>query len=170
MGPPPKVTTEYLFRRSSFDSESSLTGSASLDETPLLNTLYHGRPLEDSPNIEDMSPVIQDFPDLVGLPSYITTGDKATRKPVGPRLSKAAPSKVASGSNLVEQDNTARNHPLYHNVLPDADGLYHCPWENKPKSNCQHKPEKLKCNYEYDIFLIPNSFSMLIILFILANM
>jgi hypothetical protein len=38
-----------------------------------------------------------------------------------------------------------RNHPLY-SKSPEADGLYHCPFKSDP--NCQHKPTKLKCNYE----------------------
>lgn len=41
---------------------------------------------------------------------------------------------------------TARDHPLYKSACPSADGLYHCPWEGE--SSCNHKPEKLKCNYE----------------------
>lgn len=40
----------------------------------------------------------------------------------------------------------ARDHPLYRSAFPHADGLYHCPWEGQ--TNCNHKPEKLKCNYE----------------------
>jgi hypothetical protein len=56
------------------------------------------------------------------------------------------------GRSSLEIDNTAREHPLYHNVQPKADGLYHCPFEDDPKANCTHKPEKLKCNYEYTLF------------------
>lgn len=41
---------------------------------------------------------------------------------------------------------TARNHDLYKNVMPKEDGLFHCPWEGNP--SCNHRPEKLKCNYE----------------------
>lgn len=41
---------------------------------------------------------------------------------------------------------SARDHALYKNVTPQADGLFHCPWEGQP--NCNHKPEKLKCNYD----------------------
>lgn len=41
---------------------------------------------------------------------------------------------------------SARDHPLYKSAYPSADGLYHCPWEGE--SSCNHKPEKLKCNYE----------------------
>ena len=41
---------------------------------------------------------------------------------------------------------SARDHELYKNVSVQADGLFHCPWEGQP--SCNHKPEKLKCNYE----------------------
>lgn len=41
---------------------------------------------------------------------------------------------------------SARDHALYKNATPRADGLFHCPWEGQP--NCNHKPEKLKYNYE----------------------
>lgn len=51
-----------------------------------------------------------------------------------------------------EMDNVARDHPYYHSAVLGPDRLYHCPWEsmNPP---CNHKPEKLKCNYEYDFIL-----------------
>ncbi|TKA22569.1 hypothetical protein B0A50_08139 [Salinomyces thailandicus] len=38
-----------------------------------------------------------------------------------------------------------RTHPLY-NEGARPDGLYHCPFETEP--SCQHKPTKLKCNYD----------------------
>ena len=41
---------------------------------------------------------------------------------------------------------SARDHELYKSAMPAEDGLFHCPWEGK--DNCNHKPEKLKCNYE----------------------
>ncbi|KAJ9154892.1 Zinc finger protein ZIC 5 [Pleurostoma richardsiae] len=41
---------------------------------------------------------------------------------------------------------SARDHPLYKNAFPHADGLFHCPWEGQP--TCNHRPEKLKCNYD----------------------
>ena len=41
---------------------------------------------------------------------------------------------------------SARDHYLYKNAAPQADNLFHCPWEGQ--ANCNHKPEKLKCNYE----------------------
>jgi hypothetical protein len=43
-------------------------------------------------------------------------------------------------------ESSARDHPLYKNAMPKADGLFHCPWEGH--ASCNHKAEKLKCNYE----------------------
>lgn len=40
----------------------------------------------------------------------------------------------------------ARDHQLYKSATPQSDGLYHCPWEGD--ASCNHKPEKLKCNYD----------------------
>ncbi|KAH8673557.1 hypothetical protein BX600DRAFT_433179 [Xylariales sp. PMI_506] len=45
-----------------------------------------------------------------------------------------------------EGESSARDHPLYKNAMPKADGLFHCPWEGH--ASCNHKPEKLKCNYD----------------------
>lgn len=53
-------------------------------------------------------------------------------------------------SRTTDIDNTARDHPLYQKAAPRGDGLYHCPWEGD--ASCTHKPEKLKCNYEYDSY------------------
>jgi len=55
--------------------------------------------------------------------------------------------KYTSGRSM-DSENHARDHELYHNAAPHPDGLYHCPWEGQ--DCCQHRPEKLKCNYEYD--------------------
>ncbi|ORY63430.1 uncharacterized protein BCR38DRAFT_410357 [Pseudomassariella vexata] len=43
-------------------------------------------------------------------------------------------------------ESSARDHPLYKSAMPKPDGLFHCPWEGH--SSCNHKPEKLKCNYD----------------------
>lgn len=45
-----------------------------------------------------------------------------------------------------EHENSPRDHPLYQRAAARPDGLYHCPWEGEP--SCNHKPEKLKCNYD----------------------
>lgn len=42
---------------------------------------------------------------------------------------------------------SAREHPLYQ-ASPQADGLYHCPWEEE--ASCTHRPHKFKCKYAYD--------------------
>lgn len=51
-----------------------------------------------------------------------------------------------NGRRTVGEGESARDHPLYKNAYPKADGLFHCPWEGQ--ASCNHKPEKLKCNYE----------------------
>jgi hypothetical protein len=119
-------------------------------------------PSDYSPIVEGLAPrYVPDFPDFVELLPH-NFGDRQPRKPVGPRYSKVASdlsrrprlngseasdeSIKAIGRSSVDLDNTARDHPLYHNASPLADGLYHCPWEKE--STCGHKPEKLKCNYE----------------------
>ncbi|KAG6003651.1 hypothetical protein E4U21_001812 [Claviceps maximensis] len=43
-------------------------------------------------------------------------------------------------------ESSARDHELYKNATPGPDGLFHCPWEGQ--ANCNHKAEKLKCNYD----------------------
>jgi hypothetical protein len=51
------------------------------------------------------------------------------------------------GHSYGSNDNNPREHALYKKATTGPDGLYHCPWEGKDRS-CNHKPEKLKCNYE----------------------
>lgn len=53
---------------------------------------------------------------------------------------------VMGSRRLSGEGESARDHHLYKNAFPHADGLFHCPWEGQP--SCNHKPEKLKCNYE----------------------
>lgn len=45
----------------------------------------------------------------------------------------------------VESD-SPREDSRYKNAVRGDDGLFHCPWEGQ--RSCNHKPEKLKCNYE----------------------
>ena len=176
----PVTHDSLVFNNTIIDSPIWNDGSAFLESqrsSPTLPEAWElpppatNSPLGYSPSLEGVSPgCIQDFPDTVELPPYATS-DKAPGKPVAPR-----PSKVRSDMNARQQlnnrttetseealrfvgrtsqeiDNTARDHPLYQNVTPKADGLYHCPWEGE--DSCTHKPEKLKCNYEYDPFQFP---------------
>ncbi|SMR44683.1 unnamed protein product [Zymoseptoria tritici ST99CH_3D1] len=62
----------------------------------------------------------------------------------GPMPFPAMSSGVPSVSNETDEGRH-RNHPLY-SEGPCADGLYHCPFASDP--SCQHKPTKLKCNYD----------------------
>jgi hypothetical protein len=57
-----------------------------------------------------------------------------------------------SRRSSAEADNSgsAREHQLYQNAVVGPDGLYHCPWEGSKEAACTHKPEKLKCIYEYE--------------------
>jgi len=154
---------------------------------PQMRTSTTNSPMEYSPSLEGVSPrYVQDFADLVEQPPYTSTGDRVTRK-LGPRQSKVTsdlsrrPRVPGSsetsdesfklvGRSSLDIDNTAREHPLYHNVTPKADGLYHCPFEDDPKANCTHKPEKLKCNYEYDPVFPPYVSSPLTTLCVPANL
>ena len=58
---------------------------------------------------------------------------------------------------------SARDHPLYKKAVCQPDGYYHCPWEGD--ENCNHKPEKLKCNYEYVYYCLILIFPLLFISF-----
>ena len=153
------------------DSERS---SPTLDDwalPPQMLTPNTNSPLSYSSVMDADSPrySLQDHADLGALSSYASTRDRTARKPLGPRQSKVASDLANSrqrlsgletsddtyklvGRSALEIDNTARDHPLYQNVRPQGDGLYHCPWEGQ--SSCQHKPEKLKCNYEYEMISI----------------
>ncbi|KAK2629886.1 hypothetical protein QTJ16_000706 [Diplocarpon rosae] len=123
-------------------------------------------PFEPSHSVEGISPrYVQDTHDLIDFSPHTTSRDRVMRKPIGPRPSKVASDLAARRQRLpktsetsdesfklsrsnADFDNSARDHHLYHNVTPHADGLYHCPWEKDTTANCQHKPEKLKCNYD----------------------
>lgn len=119
-----------------------------------------------SPSLPSTAALSPQF-ELTELPEtmlpYPAMPERPMRKPVGPRLSKVA-SDMSNRGRLsgtstnseesfklatrpsVEIDNSARDHPLYQNVNAGPDGLYHCPWEGQ--ASCNHKPEKLKCNYD----------------------
>ncbi len=170
-------------------SSPTLTEDSWALPPPHMMTSTTNSPLDYSPSLDGLSPrYVEDFADLVEPAPYTTTGDRVTRKPIGPRQSKVTSdsrrTRVAGssetsdesfnklvGRSSLELDNTAREHPLYHNVTPKADGLYHCPFEDDPKMNCTHKPEKLKCTYEYAprfFFCFP-PFPMLTTQCVLAN-
>nr|POE80837.1 hypothetical protein CFP56_56910 [Quercus suber] len=87
-----------------------------------------------------------------GIPGVVVTARTAARRQELPGVVEASTS-----SSAHEQDSKTatlagegeegrhRSHALY-SIGPWKDGLYHCPYEKE--SNCQHKPTKLKCNYD----------------------
>jgi hypothetical protein len=134
--------------------------------TPQLITSTSSSPLDCSPSLGNVSPICIPEPSDVKKLSPYPSGSKPSRKPVGPRQSKVAgdmaprnraPTGTSEASDKsmmfvvrssLELDDSARDHPMYHNAVPKDDGLYHCPWESDP--TCQHEPDKLKWNYEYE--------------------
>ncbi|CEJ81943.1 Putative Zinc c2h2 finger domain containing protein [[Torrubiella] hemipterigena] len=67
---------------------------------------------------------------------------------LSPSLKLADP--VDLTASLIARPSTDGDSPRddvrYKNAVRGADGLFHCPWEGTPE--CNHKPEKLKCNYD----------------------
>lgn len=90
---------------------------------------------------------------LTEIPKY--TNELLKTKQEGARTSNVTGLSFIEGArspiSTIEPGDGSKNHPLYHNLSPHAVGLYHCPFKDDPKANCTHKPEKLRCNYEYDI-------------------
>ncbi|KAF9877334.1 C2H2 transcription factor [Colletotrichum karsti] len=144
-------------------SESQLSSPA---QTP--EDLWLSAPLMTSPShSEHVSPIIQSqsprYVPQVSCSSLEQASDAASMYSVngkfgpefmGDELSgsvltivgdAALPPAFPSRRNTNEGD-SARDHPLYKNAVPQADGLFHCPWEGE--TSCNHKPEKLKCNYD----------------------
>lgn len=115
---------------------------------PSMLSLASNSPSLYSPRLEQLHPKF-----FAGREDSIEAGNTRARKATGPQQSKVTSDlalvyKTAAETRPPEYDNSARDHSLYHNVTPKPDGLYHCPFEDDPKANCTHKPEKLKCNYE----------------------
>ncbi|TDZ61606.1 hypothetical protein CTRI78_v004231 [Colletotrichum trifolii] len=143
--------------------ESQLSSPAGSPEdmwlsAPLMSSPPHSEHV--SPIIQSQSPryvsqvssIIESASDAANL--YSVNG-KFGQDLIGDELSgsmltivgdaNSLPSAFPSRRNTNEGD-SARDHPLYKNATPQADGLFHCPWEGE--SSCNHKPEKLKCNYD----------------------
>ncbi|EQL03065.1 zinc finger domain-containing protein [Ophiocordyceps sinensis CO18] len=64
----------------------------------------------------------------------------------GSQLDDSGLSQALAARRQAVDGESARDHALYKNATINVDGLFHCPWEGQP--NCNHKPEKLKCNYD----------------------
>ncbi|KAK1971861.1 C2H2 transcription factor [Colletotrichum sublineola] len=119
-------------------AESHLSSPAGSTEDSWLSA-----PLMSSPShSEHVSPIIQSqSPSTHGK----FMGDELAGSVLTIVGDAALPPTFPSRRPTSEGD-SARDHPLYKNATPQADGLFHCPWEGE--SSCNHKPEKLKCNYD----------------------
>ncbi|KAI9166659.1 hypothetical protein HJFPF1_02773 [Paramyrothecium foliicola] len=139
-----------------FSSSISRTSSpATIDEAWLSAPLSP----HSSPEIQCQSPryVGNEHFDTFEFASHDVNLNSADRKPTAipdelsikalPQLEEALtlPPSFTSRRHGNEGE-SARDHALYKNAVPQADGLFHCPWEGQP--SCNHKPEKLKCNYD----------------------
>jgi len=105
--------------------------------------------INDSPSLPTLSYIFGDFRMSRKLDSsqYVTTEDLHGNmmSAVGEDAFSLPP--AFNSRRLSGEGESARDHYLYKNVQPDkVDGLFHCPWEGQ--ASCNHKPEKLKCNYE----------------------
>nr|XP_036575332.1 C2H2 transcription factor [Colletotrichum truncatum]KAF6781890.1 C2H2 transcription factor [Colletotrichum truncatum] len=122
--------------------ESQLSSPAQSPEEVWLSA-----PLMSSPShSEHVSPIIQSqSPSVNGKFGPELVGDELSGSVLTIVGDAALPPAFPSRRNTNEGD-SARDHPLYKNATPQADGLFHCPWEGD--SSCNHKPEKLKCNYD----------------------
>jgi len=116
-----------------------------------------------SPNCTTNSPRYVTIPSIDSHLSYAISLARASRKPMVQQNSRANgdhstnyrpgfydiqnQSGRSHSQGGVDNDNTPREHPLYSKATTGPDGFYHCPWEGRDPA-CNHKPEKLKCNYE----------------------
>ncbi|KAM3471999.1 hypothetical protein MY5147_005538 [Beauveria neobassiana] len=75
-------------------------------------------------------------------PLHLISDVQDTMAPFGSDMNISANFQQRSS---VESDSPREDH-RYKNAMRGADGLFHCPWEGQ--TGCNHKPEKLKCNYD----------------------
>lgn len=119
----------------SFDSFSEVTTPPRDDAWPLT--------MQTSPmtSVSSHSPCIQTLDNfaMVG-PMPVGNLEASTSTVVGDEQIQM------SEWTVFANEGEARDHHLYKNAYPKEDGLYHCPWEGQ--QCCNHRPEKLKCNYE----------------------
>lgn len=139
------------------DFETSLSGGSPAETWDNLSEVTTP-PREDGWTLNmhnsPVTSVSSSSPPIRSLDSFSLGGPAVQPMMTGVDLEVSMPTvmgdeQVAMGSwpaPPASEGENARDHPLYRTAFPQSDGLYHCPWEGQ--SNCNHKPEKLKCNYE----------------------
>ncbi|KAF3770183.1 hypothetical protein M406DRAFT_335903 [Cryphonectria parasitica EP155] len=151
-------TTDSLPSRSPSGLQSTMSQCASqasnFDMTGNESTTYTDG-LQGNGRSMDSQFLFQQSHSLTTTPEIILTGPAIQPMMTGSNL-EISMSAVGGDEQVQLQDwaaslpggegENARDHPLYRTALPQADGLYHCPWEGQ--TGCCHRPEKLKCNYD----------------------
>ncbi|KGQ12623.1 hypothetical protein BBAD15_g1652 [Beauveria bassiana D1-5] len=120
---------------------SSWDVSSSISRTSSPNTIdesWRTAALANSPFM--CEPTSLDSPD--NKPLHLISDVQDTMAPFGSDMNISANFQQRSS---VESDSPREDH-RYKNAMRGADGLFHCPWEGQ--TGCNHKPEKLKCNYD----------------------
>lgn len=152
----PFVTPQHVDPSAILDFETSVSGGSPTETwisevtTPPRDDSWtmvlQNSPITSVSSNSPTIPVLDNF-NLVGpaVQPMMTTGNLETSMSNG-MGDEQVPSNDWAGSMQLGEGENARDHPLYRSAFPQADGLYHCPWEGQ--ASCCHKPEKLKCNYE----------------------
>ena len=127
LGDPSQGSSPVAYFKESFDGDRFVYSSISFSSTanPIDSTLKPGRQFQRTP-----------FPNMNGWPVSQTPG-----RPVVHTNGFGEHGRQLSAG---ESSNAREHH--YYSLGPRKDGLYHCPFGMN--GDCQHKPEKLKCNYE----------------------
>ncbi|KAI1417693.1 hypothetical protein F5Y13DRAFT_151624 [Hypoxylon sp. FL1857] len=124
---------------------SSLSPVESRISTPGLPEDAWSVPMDASPSrTNDSSPIMDGVSPSLDRQMGLMTTEDANGVVLADDMFALPPSFTRRSSG--DGESSARDHPLYKNVCPQPDGLFHCPWEGQ--SSCNHKPEKLKCNYD----------------------
>lgn len=137
----------------SFPGSISRTSSPTTVDEQWLQAQGPLSPPDSSPEIPCQSPTYVYYPCphlhpadvLTNRHSIDFTGQVSTEEMHQHGLLPDSMSLSPSLSNRRDGE-TARNHDLYKTATTQPDGLFHCPWEGD--ASCNHRPEKLKCNYE----------------------
>ncbi len=139
-------------RPSHTNSSGTESGGAMFRMSPPLvsssrDTTYQYNPYSSE---DDLAPeaTTSSYPGLSYIPTFPPRTPPRVTSRSDPTLSRNADGDAPRGHILhhAGSDSDPRDHPLYRNPPTGPGGLYHCPWEGDP--SCNHKPEKLKCNYE----------------------
>ncbi|KAI1433408.1 hypothetical protein GGR50DRAFT_506036 [Xylaria sp. CBS 124048] len=126
-------------------SWGSLSPESRLSSPGIPEDTWSSVPMGTSPtHTNDSSPVMDGTSPSLDRQMGMMTTDDSNGHILADDMFALPPSFTRRSSG--DGESSARDHPLYKTAAPKTDGLFHCPWEGT--SSCNHKPEKLKCNYD----------------------